>query len=196
VHLELGKSLVICRLNTKFSLENHYNRMPQTKINLPRQITELQRTRDNGCRPMWRANKRTPSVSRDDRLPSNQSSANAVCSCWEMAARTSFTHTRILKWLDCREDGSHFWSKYLVLQQRKKWTFNSYAYRQRRRNQLGIKAAWSEYVSELYRLSDRRLSAKLLPTFYGQRVPRGECGGSVRPYSSAFYTGAATLSSK
>jgi hypothetical protein len=42
---------------------------------------------------------------------------------------------------------------------------------------------WPESASELYRPSDRRLSAKLVPTFYGQRVPRGQRDGSLRLYS-------------
>jgi hypothetical protein len=41
---------------------------------------------------------------------------------------------------------------------------------------------WSEDANELYRPSDRRLSAKWLPTF-ADRVPRGQRGGSLRPYS-------------
>jgi hypothetical protein len=42
---------------------------------------------------------------------------------------------------------------------------------------------WSESASELYRPRDRRLSAKWLPTFCGQRVPRGQRDGSLWPYS-------------
>jgi hypothetical protein len=38
-------------------------------------------------------------------------------------------------------------------------------------------------ASELYRPSDRRVSAKLMPTFCGQRVPRGQRDESLRPYS-------------
>jgi hypothetical protein len=42
---------------------------------------------------------------------------------------------------------------------------------------------WSESTSELYRSSNRRLSAKWLQTFCRERVPRGQCDGSLRPYS-------------
>jgi hypothetical protein len=40
----------------------------------------------------------------------------------------------------------------------------------------------SESASELYRPSDRRLSAKLVPTFCEKNVPRGKREGSLRPY--------------
>jgi hypothetical protein len=43
--------------------------------------------------------------------------------------------------------------------------------------------AWSESASELYRPSDRRLSAKFVPTFAARGVPRGQREGSLRPYS-------------
>jgi hypothetical protein len=36
-----------------------------------------------------------------------------------------------------------------------------------------IKTPWPESTSELRRLSDRRLSAKLVPTFADRGVPRG-----------------------
>jgi hypothetical protein len=42
---------------------------------------------------------------------------------------------------------------------------------------------WSEFASELYRPSDRRLSAKWLPTFADRGVPRGQRDGYLRPYS-------------
>jgi hypothetical protein len=42
---------------------------------------------------------------------------------------------------------------------------------------------WPESASELYRPSDRRLSAKWLPTFCGYRVPRGQRDESLRQYS-------------
>jgi hypothetical protein len=45
------------------------------------------------------------------------------------------------------------------------------------------KTLWSESASELYRPSDHRLSAKWLPTFCGERVPRGQPDGSLLPYS-------------
>jgi hypothetical protein len=45
------------------------------------------------------------------------------------------------------------------------------------------KAPRPESVSELYRPSDRRLSAKLVPTFSGWMVPRGQHDGSLWPYS-------------
>jgi hypothetical protein len=42
---------------------------------------------------------------------------------------------------------------------------------------------WPESESELCRPSDRRLSAKLVPTFSDRGVPRGQRNGSLRPYS-------------
>jgi hypothetical protein len=42
---------------------------------------------------------------------------------------------------------------------------------------------WPESTSELYRLSDRRLSSKLVPTFAYRVVSRGQHNGSPRPYS-------------
>jgi hypothetical protein len=42
---------------------------------------------------------------------------------------------------------------------------------------------WSESASELYRPSDSRLWAKLVPTFADRGVPRGQRDGSLRPYS-------------
>jgi hypothetical protein len=41
----------------------------------------------------------------------------------------------------------------------------------------------SQFANELYRPSDRRLSAKLVSTFYGKRMPRGQRDESLRPYS-------------
>jgi hypothetical protein len=41
-----------------------------------------------------------------------------------------------------------------------------------------LMVAWPKSASELYRPSDRRLSAKLVPTFYGQNLPRGQRNGS------------------
>jgi hypothetical protein len=40
---------------------------------------------------------------------------------------------------------------------------------------------WSECANELYRPSDRRLSAKLLPNFADRMVSRGQRNGSLRP---------------
>jgi hypothetical protein len=48
---------------------------------------------------------------------------------------------------------------------------------------LKLKTPRSESASELYRPSDRRLSAKWLPTFADRGVPRGQRAGSLRPYS-------------
>jgi hypothetical protein len=45
------------------------------------------------------------------------------------------------------------------------------------------KTPWSESASELYRPSDRRLSAKWLPTCADRGVPRGQRDWSLRPYS-------------
>jgi hypothetical protein len=42
---------------------------------------------------------------------------------------------------------------------------------------------WPEPASELYRPSDRRLSAKLVPTLAYRSVPRAQRDGSLRPYS-------------
>jgi hypothetical protein len=42
---------------------------------------------------------------------------------------------------------------------------------------------WPESASELYRLSDRRLSAKLVPTFADKGVSRGQRDKSLRSYS-------------
>jgi hypothetical protein len=48
---------------------------------------------------------------------------------------------------------------------------------------LVIVTPWPESARELYPPSDRRLSAKLVQTFHGYRVPRGQRDGSLRPYS-------------
>jgi hypothetical protein len=45
---------------------------------------------------------------------------------------------------------------------------------------------WIEFASELYPPSDRRLLAKLVPTFSGERVSRGHGNGSPRPLNSVF----------
>jgi hypothetical protein len=53
-------------------------------------------------------------------------------------------------------------------------------------HQLGSKikqTPWPESESELYRPSDRRLSAKLEPTFADRGVSRSQSGGSLRRYS-------------
>jgi hypothetical protein len=44
------------------------------------------------------------------------------------------------------------------------------------------KSPWPEYASELYRSSDRSMSAKLVPTFADIGVSRGQDDGSPRPY--------------
>jgi hypothetical protein len=38
---------------------------------------------------------------------------------------------------------------------------------------------WLDSASELYRPSDRLLSATLVPTFAGRGVSHGQCGGSL-----------------
>jgi hypothetical protein len=50
------------------------------------------------------------------------------------------------------------------------------------RNMAWEKTQWLESASELYRPSDRRLSAKLIPTFMDRR-PRDQHDGSLRPNS-------------
>jgi hypothetical protein len=45
---------------------------------------------------------------------------------------------------------------------------------------------WLESASELYRPSDRRLSAKLVPTFADRGVSLGQCGGSPTAVISRF----------
>jgi hypothetical protein len=46
-----------------------------------------------------------------------------------------------------------------------------------------IYTPWPQSASELYRPSDRLLSAKLVPTFADRKVSRSQRGGSLRPYS-------------
>jgi hypothetical protein len=48
---------------------------------------------------------------------------------------------------------------------------------------IRTKTRWLESTSELYRLSYRRLSAKLVPIFADRGVPRGQRDGSLRPNS-------------
>jgi hypothetical protein len=50
-------------------------------------------------------------------------------------------------------------------------------------NKPNKQTPWSESASELYWPSDRRLSAKLVPTFADRGVPRGQRDGSLRPCS-------------
>jgi hypothetical protein len=45
------------------------------------------------------------------------------------------------------------------------------------------KTPWPESASELYRPNDRRLSAKLVPTFVDRGVPHGQHDGSLQPHS-------------
>jgi hypothetical protein len=45
------------------------------------------------------------------------------------------------------------------------------------------KTPWSESANKLYRPSGRCLSAKLVPTFAGYKLSRGQRYGSLRPYS-------------
>jgi hypothetical protein len=46
---------------------------------------------------------------------------------------------------------------------------------------LNKQTPWPESASELYRPSDRRLSAKLVPTFADRGVSRSQRGGCLRP---------------
>jgi hypothetical protein len=48
---------------------------------------------------------------------------------------------------------------------------------------------WLYSASELYRLSDRRLSAKLVPTFADRGLSHGQRGGSPTAVISVFETG-------
>jgi hypothetical protein len=57
-------------------------------------------------------------------------------------------------------------------------------------------SAWSEFASELYRSSDRRLSAKFVLTFADREVSRSQRGGSPTAIISVFYPGAAAFSFK
>jgi hypothetical protein len=45
---------------------------------------------------------------------------------------------------------------------------------------------WLYSASELYRLSDCRLSAKLVPTFADRGMSHGQCGGSLTAVISVF----------
>jgi hypothetical protein len=58
------------------------------------------------------------------------------------------------------------------------------------------KNLWPESASELYQLSYRHLSAKLLPTFEDRGVSHSQCGGFPTAAISGFQTPAATFSLK
>jgi hypothetical protein len=45
------------------------------------------------------------------------------------------------------------------------------------------KPPWHKSASKLYRLSDRRLSETLVPTFADRGLPRGQHDGSLQLYS-------------
>jgi hypothetical protein len=45
---------------------------------------------------------------------------------------------------------------------------------------------WPEFASELYRPNDRRLSAKLVPSFVDRGVPRSQRAGSPTAVISVF----------
>jgi hypothetical protein len=51
---------------------------------------------------------------------------------------------------------------------------------------LQKKTPWPDSSSELYRLSDHRLSAKLVPTFADRGVSRSQRGGSPTAIISVF----------
>jgi hypothetical protein len=53
-------------------------------------------------------------------------------------------------------------------------------------NISGYKLRGIQSASELYRLSDRHLSTKLLPTFVDRGVSRGERGGSLTAVNLSF----------
>jgi hypothetical protein len=55
---------------------------------------------------------------------------------------------------------------------------------------------WPESESELYRPSDGRLPAKLVPTFADRRASRSQRGEFPMAVISVFQTGAATRSFK
>jgi hypothetical protein len=55
---------------------------------------------------------------------------------------------------------------------------------------------WPESASELYRPSDRRLSAKLVLALVDRGVLRSQLSGSLMGVISVYWTGAATFSSK
>jgi hypothetical protein len=67
------------------------------------------------------------------------------------------------------------------------WSFstatNIYTWRACQTNKKTKQTLWPESESELYRLSDHRLSAKLVPTFAERGVTRGQRDGSLWPYS-------------
>jgi hypothetical protein len=58
-----------------------------------------------------------------------------------------------------------------------------------------ILTPWPKSTSELYRPSDCRLPAKLVPTFADRGMSRSQRRGSPRPYST-FFTGVPTFSCK
>jgi hypothetical protein len=55
---------------------------------------------------------------------------------------------------------------------------------------------WLQFTRELYRLRDRLLSAKLVPTFADWAVSSSQRGGSPTDVISVFYTEAGTFSFK
>jgi hypothetical protein len=61
---------------------------------------------------------------------------------------------------------------------------------------MELKTVWPESASELYRPSDRRLSAKLVSTLADGGMSRSQRDGSRTAVFSVFQTGAATISSK
>jgi hypothetical protein len=56
------------------------------------------------------------------------------------------------------------------------------------------KTQWPESATELNQASDRRLSAKLVPTFVDREVSRGQHGGSIKAVITVIYTEAFTFS--
>jgi hypothetical protein len=56
--------------------------------------------------------------------------------------------------------------------------------------------SWPESASELYRPSDRLLSAGFVSTNANRGVSRHQCGGSIKAVFLPFYTEAVTFSSK
>jgi hypothetical protein len=58
------------------------------------------------------------------------------------------------------------------------------------------KTSLPQSANELYRPSDRRLSAKLVPTFGDRWMSLSQRGGYPTAIISIFYTRAATFSSK
>jgi hypothetical protein len=63
---------------------------------------------------------------------------------------------------------------------------NTTARFKRVKSALTKKNPWPESASELYRLSERRLSAKLVQTFADRGVSHSQHNGSLRPYSRLF----------